>query len=245
MDWFPLHLAACGVGREMDLAAPIPTTLHVSSLVFKELFQLFLSSLGWWQISCSVLGRPGCALRRMGLVAAQPSQRAAWCKPLVLHKMLSPHLHWGLWESVLHCCRSHWEERQQSTRGPQGTTQETSSVPEQAGPRHSQQYCCIRSVFIQPYQLALHKNCHFTEKALKSTAMRNFASQLSLCCYEINIATLLGSWSDLERHILDLSPFSFSKESVFPTAAPKRLLGTSPPADWSMRWRNPSWEWRS
>lgn len=205
------------------------------SLVFKELFQLFLGSL-----SCSVTERPGCALGRMGLMAARPSHRAAWCKPLVLHKMLSPHLHWGLRESVLHWCRSHWEERQQSTRGPQGTTQETSSPPEQAG-----QYWRIRSVFIQPYQLVLHKNRHFTEKALKSTVMRNFASQLSLCCYDINIATLPGSWSDLERHILDLSPFSFSKESVFPTSAPKSLLGTSPPADWSMRWGNLSWEQRS
>lgn len=49
--------------------------------------------------------------------------------------------------------------------------------------------------------------------------MSNFASELSLCCYDFNTARykkLLGSWSDLERQILDLSPFSFSEESVHP-----------------------------
>lgn len=69
--------------------------------------------------------------------------------------------------------------------------------------------------------------------------MRNFfACQPSLCCYEVNIArhkTLLGSRSGLQIQILDVSPFSFSKESASPVAAPKRVLGSSPPAGWSKR----------
>lgn len=136
MDWFPLHLAAWGLDRETDLAVPIPTPLHVSQHLFSipravSAFPV-LPLAGWKALVADSavlwLRRPRCALRRTRLMATQAAQRAAWCKPLVQHKMLSPHLHTGLWQCMPDWCRWHWQGRQLCTRGPQGTTQAASSL---------------------------------------------------------------------------------------------------------------------
>lgn len=182
-------------------------------------------------------------------MAAQPAQRAAPCTPLDSTKCFPLTCSWG-WGSVCLTGADDTGKRDKCAPGPLGTAQAASppSASRQGQPTVRTLLCS------KGLHSACHTNLHFTKtlislrKALESTAMRNFVSQLFLCRYDVNVARykeLPGSWSDLERQILDLSPFSSSEESVSPIAAPRRLLGTSHPADWSMRWRNPSWECRS